>query len=243
MALAAACAVLLATLIGIAVLRFSNLPLNTYLASLMHPNTGNMGLPLVFMAFGDKGLALGVAYFIVISISQHTFGYGIVAGTLSVKRLLQQPLPYAVLLSLAVISTDIEVPLWIAKTTESISGMVIPVLLLVLGNSLAQLKITALRLAIYLALVRLVMGLVVSTLVIIGLGLEGEPAGVVFLLSVMPIAVFNFLFAKHFDRSPDIIAGVIVASTLLVIALLPLLVWVAITISQNKPLLGFQFLQ
>jgi len=237
--LAAACSLLLTALIGIAVLRFSGLPLNTYLTSLMHPNSGNMGMPLVFMAFGEKGLAMAAAYFIVISISQHTLGYGIAAGTLSVKRLLQHPLPYVVLISLAVIGTGIEVPRWIANTSELISGMVIPVLLLVLGHSLASLRITELRLAAYLAAIRLVMGMVVSALLILGLGLQGEPAGVVFLMSVMPVAVFNFIFAKHFDRSPEIIAGVIVASTLLVIVLLPVLVWMAIAISQNESLPGF----
>lgn len=240
MALAAACALLLSALIGTAVLKLSHLPLNTYLASLMHPNTGNIGLPLAYMAFGEKGLALGVAYFIVISISQYTIGYGIAAGTLSAKRLLQQPLIYAVIISLTVVSTNIPVPLWIVKTTELISGIVIPALLMVLGYSLAQLKITDLKLAVYLAVVRLVMGFVVGALLIAGLGLEGEIAGVVFLMCIMPIAVFNFVFAKHFNRSPETVAGVIITSTLLVFTLLPLLVWIAISISQNKPMMGIQ---
>lgn len=240
MALAAACALFLSALIGSVVLRLSGLPLHTYLASLMHPNTGNIGLPLVFMAFGEKGLALGVAYFIVISISQYTIGYGLSAGSFSIKRLLQQPLIYAVLISLLVVSVNLPVPVWIEKTTELISGIVIPALLMVLGYSLAQLKITAIKLAIYLALVRLVMGLLVGILLIKGLGLEGDAAGVVFLMCIMPIAVFNFVFAKHFNRSPETVAGVIITSTLLVFALLPGLVFIAITIAQSKPILGFQ---
>jgi len=236
MALAAVCALMLSALIGTIVLKLSDLPLNTYLASLMHPNTGNIGLPLVFMAFGDQGLALGVAYFIVISISQYTVGYGLAAGTLSLKNLLQQPLIYTVLISLTVVATGIQVPVWIAKTTELISGIVIPALLMVLGYSLAQLKISDLRLAIYLAVVRLIMGLVVSTLLIVGLSLKGELAGVVFLMGIMPIAVFNFVFAKHFNRSPETVAGVIVTSTLLIFTLLPALVWMAINISQSQSL-------
>jgi len=240
MALAAACALSLSAVIGSTVLKLSGLSFSTYLASLMHPNTGNIGLPLVFMAFGEEGLALGVAYFIVISISQYTIGYGIAAGSLSHKRLLQQPLIYAVLISLAVVSTGIQIPVWIAKTTELLSGIVIPALLMVLGYSLAQLKITHLRLAIYLAVVRLTMGLVVGTILIVGLSLQGEPAGVVFLMCIMPIAVFNFVFAQHFDRSPEIVAGVIIVSTLLVFTLLPGLVWIAINISRSDSLLGLQ---
>jgi len=234
MATAAACSLLLCALIGSAILKLSGLPQFTYLASLMHPNTGNIGLPLAFMAFGKEGLALAVAYFIVISISQYTVGYGITAGTLSVKRFFQQPLLYAVLVSLIVVSLDIQIPVWIAKTTELMSGLVIPSLLMVLGYSLAELKVGDVKLALYVSVVRLVMGIVVGYSVISILGLNGTQAGVVFLLSVMPVAVFNFVFAKHFNRSPEKVAGVIILSTLMVFSLLPGLVWISVKISQSQ---------
>jgi len=234
MATAAACALTLSGSIGWVVLKLSKLPTHTYLASLMHPNTGNIGLPLALMAFGEEGLALAVAYFVVISTSQYTIGYGLTAGRVSVKRFFQQPLLYAVLISLTVVSLNLHIPVWIANTTDIMSGLVIPALLMVLGYSLAEFKIIDLKLAVYLSAVRLTLGLLVGFLVIKLLNLNGTQAGVVFLLSVMPIAVFNFVFAKHFDRSPDKIAGVIMLSTLLVFLFLPVLVWVAILIAGGQ---------
>jgi len=234
MATAAACSLIFSAIIGAAVLKFSSLPNHTYLASLMHPNSGNIGLPLALMAFGDEGLALAVAYFIVISISQYTVGYGIAAGTLSIKRLLQQPLLYAVLISLVVVTLNIEIPVWIAKTTDLMSGLVIPALLMVLGYSLSELKVSDIKLALYLSAVRLAMGGVIGFAIIALLGLQGPQAGVAFLMSVMPIAIFNFVFSKHFNRSPEKVAGVIIVSTLLVFLLLPGLVWIAIQIAQRQ---------
>lgn len=234
MATAAAVALILSAIIGAVVLKISRLSLNTYLASLMHPNTGNIGLPLALMAFGEEGLALAVAYFIVISISQYTVGYGIAAGKFSTKRFFQQPLLYAVLISLVVVSLELQIPVWIAKTTELMSGLVIPALLMVLGYSLAELKVSDIKLALYLSCVRLIAGIVVGFLVIALMGLEGTQAGVVFLLSVMPIAIFNFVFAQHFNRSPEKVAGVIIVSTLLVFLLMPGLVWIAIQIAQRQ---------
>jgi len=233
MAIAATCGLIASAMIGATVLKLSGLSLNTYLASLMHPNTGNIGLPLVYMAFGEEGLALGVAYFIVISISQYTIGYGIAAGSVSIKRFFQQPLLYAVITSLLVVKMDIHIPVWIAKTTELLSGLVIPALLMVLGYSLAQLRVHDLKLAIYLASVRLVTGVVVGLALIYLLNLNGSQAGVVFLMCTMPIAVFNFVFAKHFNRSPEKVAGVIITSTLLIFLLLPLLVWIALYIARS----------
>jgi len=231
MAGAAACSLALSAIIGFVVLHYSGLPQQTYLASLMHPNTGNIGLPLALMAFGNEGLALAVAYFIVISISQYTVGYGIAAGTVSLKRFFQQPLLYSVVMSLIVVSLNVPVPVWVAKTTELLSGIVIPALLMVLGYSLAELKVNDIKLGLYVACIRLIMGIVIASVIIFVLKLSGKPAGVVFLLSVMPIAIFNFVFAKHFNRSPEKVAGVIIVSTLFVFLLLPALVWVAIKIS------------
>lgn len=236
MALAAFLALVLSFAIGATVLRLSGLSLSTFLPSLMHPNSGNIGLPLMLMAFGDEGLALGIAYFVVISISQYTVGYGISAGEFSLVRLLKQPLIYAVIASLVVLVLDLPVPDWISKTTGLLGGIVIPALLMVLGHSLARLKISDLGLALFLTAVRAIMGVVIGLFLVWLLALSGPPAGVVFLMCTMPIAVFNFVFAEHFNRSPEKVAGVIVVSTALTFALLPFLVWVAMHMSTGEPL-------
>ena len=230
-ALAATLGLIIAAVVGWCVLKYLNLPYSTYLPSLMHANSGNFGLPLVLMAFGEEGLALGVAYFIVNSISQYSIGYAISAGSFSLARLLQQPLNVAVLMSLLVLGFDLQVPEWIASTTGLLGGFVIPALLLVLGHSLAQLKVTEFSLSLRLALVRLVLGTCMGFLIVWVLNLKGSQAGVVFLMFTMPVAVFNVVFAKHFDRSPEKVAGVVVLSTVLVFACLPVFVWVSLRLA------------
>ena len=44
----------------------------SFLPSLIFPNSGNLGLPLAVLAFGALGTQLGVAYFIVIAMFQHS---------------------------------------------------------------------------------------------------------------------------------------------------------------------------
>jgi len=231
MALAASISLSLAAFSGWCFLKYYNLPRRTFLPSMMHTNTGNIGLPLVLMAFGEEGLALGISYFIVNSISQYSIGYGISAGSISVAHLLKQPLNYAIAISLIVLGFNLSVPEWIASTTSLVGGIVIPALLMVLGHSLAQLKVSDLRLSLQLAVFRLIMGVSLGFLIVWGLQLKGSEAGVVFLMLTMPVAVFNFVFAKHFDRSPEKVAGVVVFSTLLVLALLPAFVWTALRIA------------
>jgi malate permease and related proteins len=48
---------------------------------------------------------------------------------------------------------------------------------------------------------------------------------VTILQSAMPVAVFSYLFAVRYNRSPEEVAGTVVISTLLSFASLPALLW------------------
>ena len=78
------------------------------------------------------------------------------------------------------------------------------------------------------ALGRLGLGLTTGLVVIWALDLTGIMAGVVFLQASMPVAVFNFIFAERFERSPENVAAVILLSTLVSFVTLPLLVGFAL---------------
>ena len=66
--------------------------LGPYMSCLLHPNSGNLPLPLCLLAFGEAGLALAFPYFVVISVSQNTFGYAMIAGKLKWNELLLHPI-------------------------------------------------------------------------------------------------------------------------------------------------------
>ena len=62
------------------------------------------------------------------------------------------------------------------------------------------------------------------------LGLEGVVRGVFILDCAMPAAVTNYMFAERHDRSASQVASVVVLSTLITFAVLPLLLaWLLAT--------------
>jgi hypothetical protein len=223
MAMAALLALTGFALIGLATLRAMKLPAHSFLPALMFPNTGNMGLPLCLFAFGEEGLALAILFFTLTAVGQFTVGIAIAAGSWSPARVLRMPLPYAVIAAVLVLATDTPVPKWIANTLDLVGGVVIPLMLIALGVSLAELKIASIGRSLALALVRLGGGAAVGFALAYALGLEGAARGVLVIQSAMPVAVFNYLFAQLYDRAPAEVAGAIVVSTLLSFASLPLL--------------------
>ncbi len=208
-------------------LKIAGWKLTTYLPALIHPNCGNMGLPLVLLAFGQEGLALGMAYFFVNSISQYTLGMAISSGQFDIRQLMKQPIIWAVIFVLTVILGDFQMPKWFNSTTSILAGLTIPAMLIMLGTSLAHLNVASLKETLTISFLRILLGLGLGLLVIEMLSLSGIMAGIVLLQSAMPSAVFNYIFADRFNRESDKVAAVILQSTLISALSLPLLVaWV-----------------
>lgn len=210
-------------IIGLLALRLLKLPAHSYLPALMFPNTGNLGLPLCLFAFGEAGLALGIAVFTVNSVAQFTLGAALASGEWSIKRLLHTPIVYALIAGLAFMLSGIRSPDWLYNTTSLMGGVAIPLMVTALGVSLAQLKVNRLPRALGLSLLRLVGGFAVGLFVAWALKLDGTARGVMIIQASMPTAVFNYLFALRFKREPADVAGMVVITTLLTFAFLPLL--------------------
>jgi hypothetical protein len=196
-----------------------------YLPAIMFPNTGNMGLPICYFAFGDEGLALAIAYSATVTLGHFSVGVALASGRMSLSGLFGTPAIYAALAALGLIAAGIDPPEWVANTTRLLGDLTIPLALIALGVSLARLKVVGLGRSLGVALLRLGPGLAAGVLLARLLGLEGVAAGVTILQSAMPAAVFNYLFAARYGGPSEEVAGAVVLSTVISFATLPVLLW------------------
>ena len=211
--------------IGTVVLRAAGLPVRAFLPSLVFANTGNMGLPLSSLAFGEAGLALAIGIFALSAVAQFTVGAAISSGRLSLGVLARVPLLYALPPALAFMLTGAKPPAWLNATTELIGLMTIPLMLITLGVSLAKLAVASLPRSLGLSVLRLLLGFALGVGVAYLFRLEGAARGVLIVQSSMPVAVFNYLFAQRYRRAPEEVAGLVVISTALSFLTLPMLLW------------------
>ena len=209
--------------IGAVVLRVARLPTHTYLAPLVFGNTGNMGLPLCLFAFGETGLALAVCFFATVAVTHYSAGIWLWSGRVSLVELLHTPLFWAAVLAVVVLVVGVPLPLWVRNTTELLGGLTIPLMLMTMGVSLGELHLSDLPRTAALSTLRLGMGVAVGFAVAAWLELEGVVRGVVIVECAMPVAVFNYLFAERYGRSPEAVASLVVFSTLLAFIMLPFL--------------------
>ncbi len=219
----AALAMALFGVVGGIVLRAARLPMNTFLAPVTFGNAGNMGLPLCLFAFGEPGLALGICYFAVSALLQFTVGVWIWTARVSLAELLRTPVAWAITAAVLVLWTGAGVPVWLQNATDLLGGFAIPLMLITLGVSLADLQVATLGRAVGLSVFRLALGFGGGLLFAHLFALDGVARGVLILQCSMPPAVFNYLFASRYQRSPEEVAGIVVVCTLLSFATLPFL--------------------
>jgi malate permease and related proteins len=213
-------------LIGWLWLRLIKLPIATYLPPLIFPNNGNMGLPLCLFAFGQTGLALALGSFMVMMIATFTVGLVLVTEGSWRERFLsvvKQPVIYAMGIAVILLVTHTSLPRWLGNTVDLLGGIAIPLMTIALGVSLATLKIQFLSRSIAFSVARVFGGLLLGYLVCELMGLTGISRAVVLLQSAMPIAVFNYLLALRYNRSPEEVAAMVLVSTLIAFAGLPFL--------------------
>lgn len=211
--------------VGAAVLRALQMSQRAFLPTLTFGNTGNLGLPVSFLAFGQPGLDLAVALFALSAVGQFTLGVAIASGRWAPAALARVPLLWALPPALAFLLAGETPPKWLNDTTKLIGDMTIPLMLITLGVSLGTLKAGGLRRSAGLAVLRLAMGFAAGLLAATLLGLQGAERAVLILQAAMPVAVFNYLFAQRYGTEPQAVAGAVVVSTVLSFATLPLLLW------------------
>lgn len=119
----------------------TGLPKRGYIIALSSSNCGNMGIPLSLFAFGDLGMSFAIAFYVVGSIFQYTVSLLISHGNMKIDELLRLSLLWGILAAVFFIATDSEPPIWVMNTANLLAGIMIPLMLLALGASLANLKI------------------------------------------------------------------------------------------------------
>ena len=216
-------------LVGWVALRRYRMDVHSFLPSILFPNCGNMGLSLCLFAFGDQGLTLGVGYFISMLFFQFTLGnfiYSHGRGSWGdrIKSLAGQPVIYAMVVGLICMKNQWGLPLWAANTTQLMGNVTIPLMLLTLGASLARLQVGAWKMSLAFSFLRIFGGLAAAWALCALFDVQGLTRKVILLQSAMPVAVFNYLFALHYKRRHEDVAGIVVVSTLVGFAFLPFLI-------------------
>lgn len=211
------------TLVAAAIVWGMGLNRRTYLAPLIFGNTGNLGLPLALFAFGDTGLSYAVVVFAIMAIWSFTFGIWLVAGAGSFGKVIREPLVWGTLLGALFLIQGWQTPKFLTNTLSLLGQMAIPIMLITLGVAVARLTPGGIGRAVLLSAVKLVICVAIGWAAGMYFELDSTAIGVLVLQVATPVAVTSYLLAEKYGADAQSVAGLVVVSTLMSVAAIPLL--------------------
>jgi predicted permease len=211
------------TLVAAAIVWAMGLNRRTYLAPLIFGNTGNLGLPLALFAFGDAGLSYAVVVFAVMAIWSFTFGIWLVAGAGSFGKVMREPLVWGTLLGALFLMQGWQTPTFLTNTLSLLGQMAIPMMLITLGVAVARLTPGGVGRAVLLSAIKLVICVAIAWTAGLYFELDRTAMGVLVLQVATPVAVTSYLLAEKYGADAQSVAGLVVVSTLMSVAALPVL--------------------
>ncbi|HEX5802366.1 MAG TPA: AEC family transporter [Azospira sp.] len=215
-------------LIAWPVARLMKVPTNTLLPPMMFNNSGNMGLPLMVLAFGEAALPLAVVLFFVENVLHYSLGTWMLDHHARLWNLWRVPVIAAALAGLAVSLLKIELwaPLYIG--IKMLGDVSIPLLLFSLGVRLTDSAAKDLRLGLVGAALCPLAGMAVAWAMVPLLGLEGMQVGMLLIFGALPPAVLNYIFAEKYKQEPERVASIVMIGNVASLVFVPLALFFAL---------------
>jgi predicted permease len=226
--------------------RRANIDRNGYCLPIIFMNTGNISLPIALLLFGNEGLAKAILFHMMNILVLYSFGVYLVSGKTDLRQFFKIPALHATILGVIAATTDPPVPIFfkhmyevVVKGVDVLAYGAIPLLIINLGYSMSDTKLSTMKDGITGALLRVGLGpLLAFGLVFCYRGLGWTPVGIgldplvslgyrtseaiIVLNAAMPGPIMAYLLNVKYDNCPEKAASMVAVGTLAGIVTIPM---------------------
>jgi len=202
--------------------RAAGLAWKTVVPPMMFNNSGNIGLSLALLAWGEEALPAAVMLFMVENLMHFSLGARMLDPDASLLGMWRIPSVAATLAGLAV--SALGIPVWqpLLTALSMLGDIAIPLLLFALGVRMTSIRFGDIGVGLVAALLRPLAGAALAWGCAHLLGLSGRDAAMLIVFGALPPAVLNFLFAERYRQEPERVASIVLIGNLAAVVVLPL---------------------
>ena len=199
-----------------------NINIKTFVPPMMFNNTGNIGLPLAVLAFGEIALGAAVVLFAIEMLLHFTFGAYILSKNTNFMSIFRSPILIATLAGLSINIIDFELWLPITRMIDLLGQAAIPLLLFTLGTRLIGINFGDWKLGVLGSFLCPLLGLIVALAAVQFIELEHLHYQQLILFSVLPPAVLNHMMAEKYQQQPETVASIVMIGNIGSLIVLPI---------------------
>ncbi|GAA0846695.1 AEC family transporter [Marinobacter szutsaonensis] len=198
------------------------LNLKTFLPPMMFNNSGNMGIPVLLLAFGDAALPAAIVLFIVEMLLHFSVGLYMLDPHTSIIQRLKLPIVFACVAGLAVNLSGIALPATLLESMNMLGEVCIPLMLFALGVRMLDIDFNDWKLGLLGAIACPASGLLLAWPLIAVLDLPGLQAASLWVFAALPPAVLNYMVAEQYQQEPHTVASLVLLSNLGSLVVMPI---------------------
>ena len=194
----------------------------TLVPPMLFNNSGNIGLPLAVLAYGQPGFSAMVALFTISNLLHFTLGAWMIDHHARMGNLLRNPMVWSTFLGFAFAVVHPPMPEWGSVAIRMVGDALIPMMLLSLGVRLYEVRWSDWHLGVIGGLVCPLTGIAIAALLGPALQLDPMQQGLLIIFGSLPPAVLNFMVAEQFRQEPAKVASIVLIGNVMSAAFIPL---------------------
>lgn len=199
----------------------------TFLPPMMFNNAGNLGLPLIILAFGEAAMPIAVILFVVEMVLHFSVGLHFIDTKAKLLSTLRIPVIVAAIAGIVWGALDLSLPKVIATPIEMLGQISVPLMLFTLGVRLIDVDLKDWRIGMIGAIACPLSGLLCAFIAIAILPLNSLQQSCLILFAALPPAVLNFIIAEQYQIEPQRVASIVMLGNIASLVFIPLaLLWV-----------------
>lgn len=194
----------------------------TLVPAMAFNNSGNLGLPVAVLAFGEQALAPMAIMMVLSNFLHFSLGTWYLNPGATPWRALLTPVVIAAALGAGAGVSGIA--LWppLALAIRMVGDICIPLMLLSLGVRLATTRVSSVGFGMMGAVLRPASGMLIAWASLFVLPLPPEQRSLLVVFGALPPAVLNFLFAERYGQEPERVAALVLIGNVMSLVFLPL---------------------
>ena len=194
----------------------------TIAPTMMFHNAGNVGLPLMTLAFGSEGLAAALILFIVCNILHFGLGSYMLDDKPKWLRSVTSPSIIAAVLALSLQFLHLQPSAYVILPIKMLGNIAVPLMLFSLGVQLSNTSYQYWKLGIGVGLLTPIIGVLIAQMITMFAPLNNIQTASLILFGALPPAVMNVLFAQRYSQEPTKVSAIVLMGNLFAIFTLPL---------------------
>ncbi|MBR7890072.1 AEC family transporter [Marinomonas sp. A79] len=201
--------------------KWLNISPKTLVPPMMFNNSGNLGIPLMILAFGESALPIAVVLFLTENLLHFTVGIYLLNPKSNPLNVVKIPMIVATILGVIWSLQGWTVMPAVKVSVDMMGQIAIPLMLFALGVRMTSVDFGQWKLGVISGFLCPLSGLIMAAIWQFTVGMSAENFAYLLIFACLPPAVLNYMVAELYQQEPHKVASIVLISNIMSLAIVP----------------------